>query len=211
MRIFRIIMLLLLVATLTNCASGYKPISPKNINYLSTNLSDSVRLDYKYGLLRKKYAKKELKKGVKLVAIKITNNSNRDLKFGRDAKLTYESGDQVYIMENQEAFKTLKQSPASYLWYLLLTPLNVYTSKTETSNNGYYEESSSSAFPVGLIVGPGLAGGNLIAASSANKKFKNELLQYDINGTVIKKGETKYGLIGIYTYAFDALKLKIEK
>jgi hypothetical protein len=29
---------------------------------------------------------------------------------------------------------------------------------------------------------PGLAGGNMIAASSANKNFKNELMQFDLNG-----------------------------
>jgi hypothetical protein len=27
-----------------------------------------------------------------------------------------------------------------------------------------------------------LAGGNMIAASSANKNFKNELIQFDLNG-----------------------------
>jgi hypothetical protein len=31
-----------------------------------------------------------------------------------------------------------------------------------------------------LIVGSGLAGGNMIAASSANKNFKNELMQFDL-------------------------------
>ena len=50
----------------------------------------------------------------------------------------------------------------------------------------------------------------MIAAGSANKKFKNEMLTYNIYGTVIKKGETKYGLVGIKTSSYDALKLKIE-
>jgi hypothetical protein len=50
----------------------------------------------------------------------------------------------------------------------------------------------------------------MLAAGSANKKFKTDLLDYKINGTVIKKGETKYALIGIKTDTFDALKLKIE-
>jgi hypothetical protein len=38
-----------------------------------------------------------------------------------------------------------------------------------------------------LIVGSGLAGGNMIAASSANKNFKNELIQFDLNGKTIKR------------------------
>jgi hypothetical protein len=36
------------------------------------------------------------------------------------------------------------------------------------------------------------------------------MLEYNINGTLIKKGETKYGLIGIKSDSFDSLKLKIE-
>lgn len=141
-------------------------------------------------------------KNVKLVAIKITNYSNRDLMFGKDASLTYENGSEIVILENNQVFKTLKQSPASYLFYLLLTPMNLYT----TGTNG--QETSST--PIGIVVGPGIAGGNIIAASSANKKFKKELLDFNINGAVIKKGETKYGLIGIKADSFDSLKLKIE-
>ncbi len=206
MRIIKITFLFIAITSLTSCASGYKMIQPKTINYVSTNETDNVKLEYKYDLLDKKYAKKEVKKGVKLVAIKITNNSEKDIMFGRDAKLTYENGSEIYVMENEKVFKTLKQSPASYLWYLLLTPVNFYT--TETNSNGFQENTSST--PIGLVLGPGLAGGNMIAAGSANKKFKTEMLEYNINGTLIKKGETKYGLIGIKADSFDALKLKVE-
>lgn len=201
MKIIKITLLIIIISTLTNCASGYKMIEPKSINYVSTNETQNVKLEYKYDLLDKKYAKKELKKGVKLVAIKITNNSNKDLMFGRDAKLTYENDSEIYVMENEKVFTSLKQSAASYLWYLLLTPMNLYTAE-----NGQ----QTSSTPIGLVVGPGLAGGNMIAASSANKKFKTEMLEYNINGTVIKKGEIKYGLIGIKADSFDSLKLKIE-
>jgi hypothetical protein len=201
MKIIKITLLFIAISTLTNCASGYKMIEPKSINYISTNETDNVKLEYKYDLLDKKYAKKELKKGVKLVAIKITNNSEKDIMFGGDAKLTYANGTEIYVMENEKVFKTLKQSPASYLWYLLLTPMNFYTAE-----NGQ----QTSSIPIGLVVGPGLAGGNMIAAGSANKKFKTEMLEYNINGTLIKKGETKYGLIGIKSDSFDSLKLKIE-
>lgn len=206
MRIIKITLLFIAISTLASCASGYKMIEPKSINYYSTNETKNVKLEYKYDLLDKKYAKKELKRGVKLVAIKITNNSEKDIMFGRDTKLTYENGSEIFVMENEKVFKTLKQSPASYLWYLLLTPMSLYT--TETNSNGFQETTSST--PIGLVVGPGLAGGNMIAAGSANKKFKTEMLEYNINGTLIKKGETRYGLIGIKSDSFDSLKLKIE-
>ena len=206
MKIIKISLLLIGISLLSSCASGYKMIEPENINYISSNETNNVVFQYKYDLLDNKYAKKELKKEVKLVAIKITNNSGKDIMFGKEAKLTYENGQEIYVMDNDKVYKLLKQSPASYLWYLLLTPVNLYTSKP--SPNGYQQETSST--PIGLILGPGLAGGNMIVASSANNKFKEELFEYNMIGTVIKNGETKYGLIGIETDSFDALKLKIE-
>ena len=206
MKIIKITLLITIALTVTNCASDYKMIEPKAINYISANESDGVKLEYKYALLEKQYEKKELKKGVKLVAVKITNNSEKDLMFGRDAKLAFENGTEVYVMENEKAFNTLKQNIASYILYLLLTPVTFYT--TETSLYGLQEETSST--PIGLILGPGLAGGNMLVAGSANEKFKEEMLEYNVNGTIIKNGETKYGLIGIKTDSFDALKLKIK-
>ncbi len=205
MRIIKIALLSICFATLMSCASGYKMINPESIKYVSNTMSDNIKLEYKYDLLHKKYAKKELKKGVKLLAVKITNDSDRDLTFGKDIKLTYENGNEILVMESANAFKTLKQSTASYLWYLLLTPVNLYTTKT---TNGFQQETSST--PIGLVAGPGLAIGNMIASGSANKKFKTELLKYNVNGSSIGKGETVYGLIPIRTTSFDAIKLKVE-
>lgn len=87
-----------------------------------------------------------------------------------------------------------------------MTPVNFYTYKT---NSRGVEETTSST-PVGLILGPGLAGGNMIAAGSANKNFKNELSKFNIYGQTIKKGEVKFGLIGIMSNSYESLKLKVE-
>lgn len=208
MRFFKITLLLLAIISLTSCASSYQAIQPKTINYLSNNSDKGIKLEYKYDLLYKKYEKKEAKKGVKVVAVKITNDSDQDVMFGRDIKLTYENGTEVPVMENDRVYKTLKQSPASYLLYLLLSPIMLTTTKT-TSNGGYITQDETN-IPIGLILGPGIAGTNMIVASSANKNFKSDLLVYNINGTLIKAGETKYGLIGIKTDSPDALKLLVE-
>lgn len=109
-------------------------------------------------------------------------------------------------METNRVFKQLKQSPATYLFYLLLTPVNIFTYET----NSYGVQETTNTIPVGLVAGPGLAMGNMIASGSANKKFKTELFDYAINGTVIKKGETKYGLIGLNTNTYDALKILVQ-
>lgn len=206
MKTFKITLLVALAFTFTNCASGYKMIKPKSINYLSVNETNGLKLEYKYGLLDKKYEKKEEKKDVKLVAVKITNNSGKDVMFGRDIKLAYENGSEVYVLENEKTFTTLKQSTTSYLWYLLLTPMTFNVTKTD----GYGVPQTTSSTPIGLAVGPGLTAGNMIAAGSANEKFKEELLKYNLNGVTIKNGETKYGLVGIKSDSFDALQLNVK-
>lgn len=206
MKILKIIFLSSCALLLNSCASGYKSIDPKNINYVSKNVNNDVTLEYKYDLLDNKYAKKEKNNTVKLIAIKVTNNSDMDMVFGRDIILNYENDATLYLMEKETIYRTLKQSPASYLWYLLLSPIQIYKTETNTYNN----PGTTSSFPVGLIVGPGIAGGNMIVASSANKKFNTDLNDYNINGKTIKKGETVYGLVGIKSNNFDAIKIKVQ-
>ena len=205
MKLLKTTFLLSVIVLLTSCASGYRTINPSTLNYLSNSTDKGVTLEYKYELLDKKYRKKEVAKGVRLIAIKLTNNSNKDLTFGKDIKLTYDDGTGVYIMENEKVFSTLKQSATSYLWYLLLTPLNLYTTENQ---NGFQTQTSST--PIGLVVGPGLAGGNMIAVGSANKKFEQDLLNYNINGKVIKKGETVSGLIGVRSDNAHSIKVNVK-
>ncbi|RTY81593.1 hypothetical protein EKL99_12440 [Flavobacterium sp. ZB4P23] len=206
MKLTTIIFLLLIVILLNSCASGYKPIQPASLNYISNNTLHGVTLEYKYDLLNKKYAKKETKKGLRLVAVKVKNNTEKDLVFGKDIKLNFESGNELYLLENEKTFKSLKQSPASYLFYLLLSPIQFFT--TKTNSNGMTEQTSST--PIGLIIGPGLALGNMIVASNANKKFKTELNDYSINGKIIKKGETVFGLITFQSDNYGAIKVRVE-
>ena len=172
-KMIKISSLLVLAMFLNSCASGYKKINPTTINYGSKSIENNILLEYKYDLLYKKYKKKETKNDIKLVAIKITNNSEKDIIFGTDFKLSYADGNDIDLIETEKLFKTVKQSPASYLWYLLLSPLQFYSGTTTTSNGSYAETKPANSFPAGLILGPGIAGGNMVAASSANKNFKN--------------------------------------
>ena len=63
MRILKTIILFVSILMLTNCTSHYKMIEPKSINYNSSKEINNVKLEYRYNLLDKKYAKKEIKKG----------------------------------------------------------------------------------------------------------------------------------------------------
>ncbi|MEN9907883.1 MAG: hypothetical protein RLZZ540_1024 [Bacteroidota bacterium] len=209
-KIFKISSLIIISIFFNSCSSGYKKIAPNTINYVSKSIESNVLLEYKYELLEKKYKKKETKNGIKLIAVKITNNTEKDIVFGNDFKLSYENGNEINIIETEKLFKTIKQSPASYLWYLLLSPVQFYSGTTTSTNGAYTETKPTNTFPIGLILGPGLAGGNIIAASSANKNFKNELKEFDIIGKTIQKGQTVYGIIGINSNNYDSIKIKLQ-
>jgi hypothetical protein len=184
----------------TRCASGYQNINPKIISYQSKSASNEILLEYKYDLLHKKYKAKESKHKVRLIAIKLTNLSDKDLIFGKDLKLITENGDPIRLLERDQVYKETKQIAATYLLYLALTPLQfTITRKT----NGVI--TSSESIPVGFVVGPGLAARNMIVASSSNKRYKKELKEHYLLGRSLKKGETTYGLIGIRSSNYDAI------
>jgi hypothetical protein len=199
-------MAFLVCLLLSNCASSYKKIEPEILNYSSKNTKSGITFEYKYDLLTKKYKKKESGNRIKVVAVKITNTSDIDYVFGNTLNLTYENGDSVLLLENDQIFKIIRQRPASYLWYLLLSPIQFYSG---TTTNSYGVTEPTNSFPIGLIVGPGIAAGNMIGASEANRNLKNDLIKYSMLGKTIKKGETVYGLVGIQSNGYETLKIRI--
>jgi len=201
MKSHKTLLLPIVIFFLAGCASPYNLINPDKLGYSSRADEKQVTLEYKYGVLKSRYAKKETANGIKLIAVKITNASGRDLTFGKDIKLTYTNDNELAIQDDEMVYQSLKQGWAGYLLYLLLTPAKL----TTTSNN-----MQTSSTPIGYVLGPGLALGNIVAAGSANGNFKNELLKYNINGSLIKNGETVYGLVGVKSDNFDAIKVKVQ-
>src|SRR5690606_13907455 len=113
-----------------------------SINYQTSLTNHNVDFSYKYDVLRergnKKYAKKEFSNGVKIVAVKITNNANQSFVFGQHLKI-HSNGNPVNLLEPQLMYKELKQGVPIYLLYLLLTPLQ-FNSGDDTT-------------PIGLVIG----------------------------------------------------------
>jgi len=184
-----------------SCASTYKPINPP-LNYYSTKeLQDGISLSYKYEVLReygnKKYAKKEFKKGLKVVAVKITNNTDTTIFIGQDVGI-YSGENQLRLIDPMAIKNTIKQSVVAYLPYLLLSflTLNVTT------------ETSSDTYPIGLAIGPGITIGNMAVSSSANNRLFDELVKYNLINKAVASGETVYGIIGIQTNQFLPLTMR---
>jgi hypothetical protein len=201
--------LIILCVIVTSCASSYKPIRPRDLNYNQPSNDSEINFSYRYDVLRersnKKYAKREAKNGIRVVAVKLTNNSDQPLTIGTDVRL-YTGRSEVLMIPPEFIHKSVKQGVPIYLLYLLLTPLQ-FTSGSTTSN-GVVDSNST---PIGLVIGPGIALGNMLVAGSANKKFLDELTQCNLVNKTIQPGETVYGLIGIGSHiGFAPLEIQIN-
>mgnify|MGYP003576917837 CR=1 FL=1 len=207
MNIKRFFIGLLALLFLQGCAGTYKSLQPNTLSYGNRDSVAGVSLAYQYDILlnsrNKKYWKKEQKKGVRLVAVKITNNTSRELKFNTDFQLISDNAP-LPILPNKAVYSQLKQQPATHLLYLLLTPMQGYVT-TSDPNKGV----KTSTFPIGLILGPGLSLGNLAVSSSANGEFREELNQFDLENNVIGSGETRYALIGIQQSSFSSIRVRL--
>ncbi len=195
----QLLSILLIIIFICGCASGYKAIKPETITYTSAISDKEVILKYKYGVLTKRYAVRERKQHLKLVAVSITNNSDKDLIFGKDL-IIYTGNKPADILPYETVYKKAKQREAIYLLYLLLTP-----ARFNTRGGG-----QTSTVPVGYAIGPGLTLANMVAVNNANNNFRKELLKYNLSGTTIKKGQTVYGLAGIHADNPEDLKIMVR-
>lgn len=78
----------------SGCAASFTSMQPERIaTYQSSSVAGApVQFAYQYDALRmrgrnKKYAKKAQKHGYQVVAVRVTNNTNSELNFTRDAVL----------------------------------------------------------------------------------------------------------------------------
>jgi len=186
--------ILFLSLFLGSCATGYQAIMPEQINYLNNVNEDDINFSFSYEVLthkhNKNFRKKELKKNIQLVAIKITNNTKEPLVFNDDLKL-YSKDSPIPIVAPLIVGDELKQNTGKYFLYMLLAPVRLNVTKT----NGRGIEQSS--FPVGLIAGPVFSLATFGKANGGNNKFKQELVKYNPIGKTIQPNSTLTGLIGI--------------
>jgi hypothetical protein len=196
------------VIILSGCAASYRPINPPTLNYNSHDLQDGIGLSYKYDVLRekgnKKYAKKEDKNGVKLIAVKITNNTDTVINIGKNAAF-YSGQNQIFPMEPMTIKESIKQIVPGYLPYLLLTFTRFYVTKST------YNSVTTQSYPIGLVLGPVITTGNMVAAGTANRDMLNELYEFNILSRDIQKGETVYGIIGVRDMGFSPISVKMIK
>lgn len=185
----------------SSCAGGYELVKPQHIVYETTQALSDITISYKYNVLEdygnKKYAKKERKKGLQLVALKVVNHSSDTLVFSRDIQI-FANKDYIIPIESEVMFKQFKQHPFMHLLYSLIWV---------NFSNGDQYQSRSIPVPVGLFIGVG----NLGIAASANKKFMRELYEFKVLHRKIAPGETAFGLFGMRDMSYAPLSFNVHK
>ncbi|MEQ9264849.1 MAG: hypothetical protein RLN81_06480 [Balneolaceae bacterium] len=185
---------------LTSCASSYKSINPERVQYGTRIMESGIEFSYKYNVLKesgnKKYAKKEDKKNLQLVAVRVTNRSDSQIIFEEDVTL-YAGGRMLRPIDPDIIKSQLKQNAPLYLLYSLL-----WLQISSCEDN----ECDTTNLPIGVPI----ALGNMAVAGSANGKLLEELNEYDILDRPINPGETVYGIIGIKDTGYNPLTIQIR-
>lgn len=198
----KIYILAIFTVLMSSCAAIYNPIEPSYLSYELAGNYNGLKLSYRYGILaelnNKRYARKESKQKIKLVAVKIENTSNQTLVVGSDFNLI-SNGQAIEFIKSAEAYQKLKQKNWPALGFLLLA----LTPPVQTTNGA-----SVADFPLGMVAGPMLAAGNIFVAINANKQFQSELQSNTILGSTIKPQETIYGIIVLNSDQENPIEIK---
>lgn len=195
-------LILVLICLLScGCVATYRPIHPASLNYTVHDMQDGIGFSYKHDVLRekgnRKYANKEVKKELKLIAIKLTNNTDSAINVSRD--LVFLTGQQqIFPMEPLAIKNTIRQVAPGYLFYMLLSFVNVT----------YYDDYRYETYPIGIIVAPIVTLATIGLATSANKNLLEELEENNIVNKTLLPGETAYGIIGIPHIGYDPITIK---
>jgi len=199
----KLLVFILLSLLLLSCAAHFHRIDPSKIQYTNTNSIEGLNFSYRYNVLQEfnnnRYASKESRGLVKLVGVKITNTSGRDIII-RDDLQFMQNDYPVEIISSKIMRNFIQQNSTIYLLYLLLSPLQLYV------QDGH----EIKTFPIGLIIGPSLAFFNIAGAHSANVNMEKNINDFDILSKTVKDGDTVYGFLCIQSSSYDPLGIKMK-
>ena len=178
-------------------------VRPDRINYQNLQNADSVSFSYHYDILRqannKRYYKKEIKRNIRLVAIRIINESDSITDLNRYE--FYAGKNKAALLPVTSVYKKLKQKWWPFLFYSLLTINSMETHCI----GGRCRTRSKIVFPIGVFI----AAGNIIYASISNQHFKKELSYFEYKPKSLQPGEHYYALIGIQEDNYEPITLHL--
>jgi len=185
------------------CASNYRTINPESVSFNYHNVSEGLSYTYQYDVLinsgNRKYNKKQIRRNINMVAVRITNNTTYSINIAEDLKM--KCGDRELVpLQPQQVKKELKQNTLAYLFYMLLTPLKypLFDKNTEVSIHA------------GYFIAPAIAGANMATAGYANNRFMEELMEENILVKNIEPGQTIHGLLAFRDRTFDPITIEVR-
>ena len=187
---------MILVFLLASCAGLYKNINSSSIYYNNgKDIIGDLNVAYEYNLHKKfnnnKYRKRESSTNYVAIALKVKNNTNKEIILEPQTFLIFIDNNKVETSEILDYYEQVKQGSVIYLAHAIWGPW--------VTNNGV-----TTFWPIGL--GFGLI--NLIVAEIENTKFKNNLIDQYIFGKLIKPNETIFGLLFLKDYKYENLDFK---
>lgn len=193
----RILLCLSALFSLMACAKSYYAIEKDGLNYTSGAGSPGVEFKYKLQALQATgnpgYAARASQYGVDVTAVKIRNTSDRPFIIGEDVEYLEESTT-IKPIPAKKAAAVLNQGVGGYALWLLLMPINGFTSST--SCDGFSGcETDTNIIPIGLIAGPIIALINMVRASDANTEMAKDLESGDLMGKTLQPGEEAKGYL----------------
>lgn len=195
------IVVCILLLQLVSCAKKYHPLSLQTMGYPGGTNVSGIEVGYLYNVLslkgNRRYAKKERRKDIRLVAVKITNHFDHSINVRRDIQFMA-NGNPVELIEPQIVYNKLKQRAALYVLYAFAffrVPVN--------NSNG---TQSKIVVPIGLP----FAAYNMAVGFGANKKFLMDLEMFNLNSKIVMPGESAIGLISVYNPGYPTLSARLK-
>jgi hypothetical protein len=188
--------ILALALLFTGCASTFKPVNRQSLRYQPSTLSPEIDFAYSRNALsdsrNAKYDRRAASTRTDIVAVKLQNKTDHPLSV-KDDLTFFSGGKMVEPAEAGPAIRRIRQSPGAYCLFLIMAPANIYGSSTSCTDGNCH--SSFAFIPVGIIIGPILAGINAAVASSANDGFRKEIQGHDLWDKTLAPGDTATGYL----------------
>lgn len=179
------------------CATTFKPMRQDAYDYDSPRDTSGIEVKYMFNPLGASgnsfYAQKARGEGVDVVAVKLTNNTDREINVKRDLDF-YVGNTEASPQDPAASLATVRQRTGGYAWWLLLMLVNGFKYEvTCDSYNGCREDTQF--IPIGIILGPVIAFGNMGVAASANGAVIKEIDSKDASRQVLKPGQSYEGYL----------------
>jgi hypothetical protein len=190
----------LLTIILLSCAAPYHIINPGQMslsNYKSNGSLDyAIRGNVLTDAGNTRYANKEMKTGLRVIAVEVENKTDKPILLREHARF-YSGSKNIYPVEAQQIQHQLKQPAGLYMLWSLLWVV-IY----QCDNN----DCSAIPLPVGVAIGAG----NMSKAKKANKAFLDELTANNILDKKIMPGEKVKGLLGFAEQNVESIRIDLN-